>query len=381
MSYNPYLNRNKITFYLVINLLSPLSHIGEAIGNQSNLRVEKIKDLENNIAEVFVYSGNALRGKILRRIGSSSFLDSISVNPALHQTIFAGGYIDGSTGNDLELDRKIRSLLPGLSLLGTAKPTGLFGSKESQMMPGRINVGGAYLVCLETAGYIYNTLPAAIPHNCIEAVSEIVEAKKALENARVECWLNNANIAACPANYENAISKWMPFLEQTLKPYTQHLTYRQQTRQDSLKDTELAKYLEIPTQEGQGSLFDIDTKKKDKKETKSQQMIMGDWLLQKGSTLLSRWDANITSIEEGFIANALQQFSLAPYLGGKGNTGCGLVSVDVYYQTNGKTGKYLSIGEGRSVLSDRANESINTLAEFVSREKQLLLQLCQSSSK
>jgi hypothetical protein len=369
--YNPYENRSKITFYLVIKLLSPLSHIGEAIGNQSNLRVEKVRDLENNSAEVFVYSGNALRGKILRRIGNSSFLNKLkeggySVNPTTHQTMFAGGFIDGSTGNDLELDKKIRTYLPGISLLGTAKPTGLFGSKESQMIPGRINVGGAYLVCLETAEYIYNTLPAAIPYNCLEAVKEIVEAKNELEKSRVENWLNNINSVVSTEKYRNAIEKWMPNLENDLKPYTQYLTYRQQTRQDSLKDSELAKHLEQENQ-GQISLFGASDKKKDKKESKSQQMIMGDWLLQKGSTLLSRWDSDITSVEEGFIVNALSEFALAPYLGGKGNTGCGLVSVDVYYRSGQEAGQYLTITENSSILSDRAKTKLTALSDFLSK--------------
>jgi hypothetical protein len=373
--YNPYENRNKITFYLIIRLLSPLSHIGEAIGNQSNLRIEKIRDLENNSAEVFVYSGNALRGKILRRIGNSSFLnklkeDGCSVNPTTHQTMFAGGFIDGSTGNDLELDKKIRTYLPGMSLLGAAKPTGLFGSKDSQMIPGRINVGGAYLVCLETAEYIYNTLPAAIPYNCLEAVKEIVEAKNKLEKARIDNWLNNLDSVVSTEKYRNALEKWMPYLENDLKPYTQYLTYRQQTRQDSLKSPELAKHLEQKV-EGQMSLFGTTNKdkKKDKKEAKSQQMIMGDWLLQKGSTLLSRWDADITSVEEGFVVNALSEFALAPYLGGKGNSGCGLVSVDVYYRSGQNAGQYLTITENSSTLSDRAKTKLADLSDFLNTTK------------
>lgn len=58
-----------------------------------------------------------------------------------HHTMFAGGQIDGSTASDMELDKKIRCFMPWLSVLGTAKPIGVFGTKEAQMVAGRINVG------------------------------------------------------------------------------------------------------------------------------------------------------------------------------------------------------------------------------------------------
>ena len=128
-NYNPHQNRYTIQFHVVIKTLSPLSHIGETNGNQSNLRTLKLIDLEGNTSECFCLSGNAIRNHILRRRGMDSFLSriNVSVNPTTHQTLFAGGFIDGGTGNDLDLDRKVRTLLVPMSVLGTAKPRDLFG--------------------------------------------------------------------------------------------------------------------------------------------------------------------------------------------------------------------------------------------------------------
>ena len=46
----------------VFTLLSPLSHIGESIGPNSYLATQDMLDANGNPIEVFVYSGNALRG-------------------------------------------------------------------------------------------------------------------------------------------------------------------------------------------------------------------------------------------------------------------------------------------------------------------------------
>ena len=121
--------RNRLTLHCVFTLISPLSHIGEVSGNVSNLKTIKLLDLENTPRSCFVYSGNALRNGILRRVGTASALSDLGlfVNPDTHHTMFAGGRIDGSTACDMELDKKIRQLLPWLSVLGAAKPVNVFG--------------------------------------------------------------------------------------------------------------------------------------------------------------------------------------------------------------------------------------------------------------
>jgi hypothetical protein len=362
LDYNPH-DRHNIKLHLQITLLQPLSHISESVGNQTNLRTMKVTDLEGNPSEVFCLSGNSLRNRILRRCGIDSFLSQIDVqvSPSMHHTLFCGGAIDGGTGNDLDLDKKIRQLLPCLSVLGTAKPKGLFGVSDAQMVHGRIAVGDAYLACVESAEYIYRQFPPALPVDVIAALEQIVGQKDLQHNQRVNEWLGiDSNVDRC--DLKALLDKWMPFLGEKLRYYSDWLTYSQKTRRDSLHDPNFAKHLiNTPPQPQaiQGSLFDepSEGKKKKPEKEKSQQMIMGNWLLQAGATLYSFWSANITRIEEGFVADALLKFAESPYLGGQSGTGCGLCSMQFWFDTEDGRGEFMTITPHAQKLSDRASES------------------------
>jgi hypothetical protein len=374
LNYNPH-DRHNIKLHLQITLLQPLSHISESVGNQTNLRTMKVTDLEGNPSEVFTLSGNSLRNRILRRCGIDSFLSQIGVqvSPTMHHALFCGGAIDGGTGNDLDLDRKIRQLLPCLSVLGTAKPKGLFGVSDAQMVHGRIAVGDAYLACVESAKYLYQMFPPALPIEVIPALEQIIDGKDLQHSQRVNQWLHHGS----PSDVNNydlkaLLDEWLPFLGERLRYYSDWLTYSQKTRRDSLHDPNFAKHLigAIPEPQkmiSQGDLFGIvsepETKKgksekaKPEKE-KSQQMIMGNWLLQTGATLYSYWSANVTRIEEGFIADALLKFAESPYLGGQSGTGCGLCSMQFWFETaEGDRGEFMTITPHAQKLSDRASES------------------------
>ena len=61
-------DRHAVTFHVLINVHSPLSHIGETTGNVSNLKTLKLLDLEGFPRQCFVYSGNALRNGVLRSV-------------------------------------------------------------------------------------------------------------------------------------------------------------------------------------------------------------------------------------------------------------------------------------------------------------------------
>jgi hypothetical protein len=388
LNYNPH-DRHNIKLHLQITLLQPLSHISESVGNQTNLRTMKVTDLEGNPSEVFTLSGNSLRNRILRRCGIDSFLSQIGVqvSPTMHHALFCGGAIDGGTGNDLDLDRKIRQLLPCLSVLGTAKPKGLFGVSDAQMVHGRIAVGDAYLACVESAKYLYQMFPPALPIEVIPALEQIIDGKDLQHSQRVNQWLHHGS----PSDVNNydlkaLLAEWMPFLGERLRYYSDWLTYSQKTRRDSLHDPNFAKHLIGATPEpqkmiSQGDLFGIvseETKKgkgdKAKPEReKSQQMIMGNWLLQTGATLYSYWSANVTRIEEGFIADALLKFAESPYLGGQSGTGCGLCSMQFWFETaEGDRGEFMTITPHAQKLSDRASESHARYKEYLEDYKGFL---------
>lgn len=376
-------DRHQITFDVVIKLLAPLSHIGESVGNQSNLKTLNITDLEGGSNQVFVYSGNALRNGVLRRRGVDSFLESlgIQVKPEVHQTLFAGGYIDGGTACDLELDKKIRQLLPPISVLGTAKPKGVFGSNDAQMVNGRLAVGDAVLVCYESAEYIYKYFPPAIPEDTLPGLQQVVEAKLLAQNERVESWLKRKERnQQLGSDYRVLLREWQPFLEEKLRTYTQWLTWNQKVRMDSLKSTDLQRHLTGHESDKQLNLL-VGTKEKTKKNDTKQQMIVGDWLIQQGATLYSRWSANVTNVEEGFIADALLKFAENPYLGGKSGTGCGLVSVDIYSSVKGESEHWLHISPSSQIIGDRAQSQHQRYLSYLEDYKGYLADLKNSEVK
>jgi hypothetical protein len=97
---------------------------------------------------------------------------------------------------------------------------------------------------------------------------------------------------------------------------------------------------------------------KEKKDA-GRQMISGAWTIQRGAQLYAFWSSRgqgITSLEEGALVNTLLEFAKQPYLGGKANTGCGLVSVSIRYEADGEAGDYLTLSEGSQVIGDRASE-------------------------
>ena len=102
-------------------------------------------------------------------------------------------------------------------------------------------------------------------------------------------------------------------------------------------------------------------------------MIMGNWLLQTGATLYSYWSANVTRIEEGFIADALLKFAESPYLGGQSGTGCGLCSMQFWFETaDGDRGEFMTITPHAQKLSDRASESHARYKEYLEDYKGFL---------
>jgi hypothetical protein len=359
-------NRERLTLHCVITLQSPLSHIGEVSGNVSNLKTAKLLDLEGNPRSCFVYSGNALRNGILRRRGTAAALGSmgLEVNPDVHHTLFAGGRIDGSTANDMELDKRIRQLMPWLSVLGTAKPAGVFGTKAAQMIHGRIAVGSAYLVCYESAELVYREFPGILPTDALFRLGQYLEAKDRLSTDPF-----------CPPDddaieqYRQAKADHLPYLRKSLKTWTEYLTIDQTTRRDSTHDPALRKFLSGADPQ---SLLVGETPKTDKKDKKSDQMIASDRLIMAGAKLYSRWDLNTTNVETGWVVDTLLEFAKSPYLGGKSNRGNGLVTIDFWYQHGEERGHFLSLATGHQTLSDAAHEAHAAYRDYLSVYQEFL---------
>lgn len=357
-------NREKLTLHCVITTQTPLSHIGEVSGNVSNLKTLKLLDFEGNPRSIFTYSGNALRNGILRRVGVAAALTELGlqVNPDTHHTMFAGGRIDAGTASDMELDNKIRVLMPWLSVLGTAKPAKVFGSKDAQMVQGRINVGSAYLICYESTEYIYNQIPSALPPRVQPIIEQLLQAKNKLSSDPfVPTKLEDADF------WESSKAKYIPLLQKHLKTWTEYLTIDQTTRRDSTLDPNLLKFLPSEAQvqlKGDGTT----------KEKKSDQMLASDRLIMPGAKLYSRWDLNCTQVEQGWIFDTLLKFAESPYIGGKGNRGNGRVSLNFWFSSPTERGLLWSSGSGIEskkfeLAHAKYREYINQYQQFLSEAK------------
>jgi hypothetical protein len=357
-------NREKLTLHCVITTQTPLSHIGEVSGNVSNLKTLKLLDFEGNPRSIFTYSGNALRNGILRRVGVAAALTELGlqVNPDTHHTMFAGGRIDAGTASDMELDKKIRVLMPWLSVLGTAKPAKVFGSKDAQMVQGRINVGSAYLQCYESAEYIYNQIPSALPPRVQPIIEQLLQAKNKLSSDPfVPTKLEDADF------WESSKSKYLPLLQKHLKTWTEYLTIDQTTRRDSTLDPNLLKFL---PSEAQAQLKGDGTTK----EKKSDQMIASDRLIMPGAKLYSRWDLNCTQVEQGWVFDTLLKFAESPYIGGKGNRGNGRISLNFWFSSPTERGLLWSSESGIEskkfeLAHAKYREYINQYQQFLSEAK------------
>jgi hypothetical protein len=357
-------NREKLTLHCVITTQTPLSHIGEVSGNVSNLKTLKLLDFEGNPRSIFTYSGNALRNGILRRVGVAAALTELGlqVNPDTHHTMFAGGRIDAGTASDMELDKKIRVLMPWLSVLGTAKPAKVFGSKDAQMVQGRINVGSAYLMCYESAEYIYNQIPSALPPRVQPIIEQLLQAKNKLSSDPfVPTKLEDADF------WESSKAKYLPLLQKHLKTWTEYLTIDQTTRRDSTLDPNLLKFL---PSEAQAQLKGDGTPK----EKKSDQMIASDRLIMPGAKLYSRWDLNCTQVEQGWVFDTLLKFAESPYIGGKGNRGNGRISLNFWFSSTTERGLLWSSESGIEskkfeLAHAKYREYINQYKRFLSEAK------------
>lgn len=355
-------DRTPITWHVIFTLIEPMSHISHVVGNVSHLRTLPVLTPEGNTRPVFALSGNAIRGNALRRKGTGAALDflGVEVNPDIHQTLFAGGRIDGSSGNNMELDTRIRQAMPWLSVLGAAKPTGVFGESKSQMIPGRLEVGNAYLRCYESCLHLYRLCPRALPLDSLDLIGELVEVVTAAENARfgggVADMGNSTAYKQAKDRLDSVRREILPVLRRILRTYSEHLCFPQFTRRDSTNDSALQQFL-LPVVKEQALIEGAKGEEKKPRE-KSDQMIMQDTLLASGSTLASRWDGRLTAVEEGFVYSALLEWGKEARFGGKGNKGMGLCSVDVYFsdRKTKEQGKLMSFGAGLEQLSDRATD-------------------------
>lgn len=268
-----------------VTALSSVSHIGQTRGITAKLRREKFVLADGSVEEIPVISGNSMRG-MLRDRGMMHMLHQLGygVNETTGEVtglslqafyfLFSGGSLskDGGNGLDLALARKLRDLIPLVSVFG--------GAVGNQIMPGKLKVGKLLPVCQELA----HLLPARF--------------------------------------VSSAGSIWDMVQEEA---YTRKDDEKNENMRMMIKAPErlLLEASQAEKRARRGTENEID-----REAGAHQQMRYYCETLAAGTTFF--WDVvldHVTDVEfESFIA-CLVEFSKTPYIGGKSNVGHGKVAV------------------------------------------------------
>ena len=299
----------------VIELLSPLSHIGESHGPDSYLATEYIIGPDGKPVEVFVYSGNAFRG-MLRDHGAKYLLDrlgKVKLPLDVFYMLFSGGSIGGDQEINIEQARLYRKVLPIFSIFG--------GGVGNQIIEGKMHVGAMYPLTKECQ--------RLLPQD--------------LRDPEAPSWRH-----------------WI--IEKSF------------TRMDDAKSEELREYIQLPEQEllaieGEVSLFEEKKPKKEKKEN-PQQMRYTIELMAAGAKFYQRIDLlELTELELGAFVSAMNEFAKAPYIGGQNRAGMGLIKGEWHYTIPGEKKEkelFIAIGDdSRLYLSEPAAEAKQRYDAFV----------------
>ncbi|GER73418.1 hypothetical protein [Weizmannia acidilactici] len=249
----------------IYTLLQPLSHIGESESTQSFLNTTTVVN-DGVPEEVFVYTGNALRG-MLRDCGARYLLNKLDIRVPLKafHLLFSGGSIGGAQSLDIDQARVIRKALPFVSLFG--------GGVGNQILDGKLKQTFVYPICRETNNII-------------------------------------------PSYIEKSDYSWRHF--------TNVIEF---SRKDDEKNVNLAEQFLINNEEIQ--LIEGENKKKKEKDGPATQMRYGVEYLAAGTKLWHRWDIICNELELGAFVSCLHEWQKQPYLGGMSGKGFGLVAAEM----------------------------------------------------
>jgi len=135
-------------FEFILEARQPIAHAQENFGNVSVIMRQKVRQSDGRWAAVPIVTGDTMRHG-LREAGTYCLLECADMlNDGLTEQalrlLFAGGMVTGSSGSTIKLDefRELERIIPPLGLLG--------GCVQNRIVPGRLQVDPALLVCEET---------------------------------------------------------------------------------------------------------------------------------------------------------------------------------------------------------------------------------------
>lgn len=137
-------------YEILLEAAQPIAHHQETLGNHAVIARKKVRQADGSFAHVPYISGDTMRHG-MREAAAYAFLDAAgllgdaALNEATLRLLFAGGAMtgrgDASTVN-MDEYRQLCELVPPLALMG--------GCVSNRVIPGRLFVEDATLVCVET---------------------------------------------------------------------------------------------------------------------------------------------------------------------------------------------------------------------------------------
>lgn len=143
----------QVKFEFVLRADQPIAHHSESFGNQAIIARRKVRQPDGSWVHVPIVSGDAMRHG-MRESSAYVYLDAAglladgSLSESALRLLFAGGMVTGSSGGVSKLNdyREMCELVPTLSLFG--------GCAQNRVIPGRLWVDDAVLICAEMAHVI-----------------------------------------------------------------------------------------------------------------------------------------------------------------------------------------------------------------------------------
>lgn len=136
-------------FEFILEAVQPIAHHSESFGNTSVLMRQQVRQPDGAFVDVPIITGDTMRHG-LREASAMCLLEAAGLEDAeltegALRLLFAGGMIrkKGSAGSTVDLGayHEMCDVMPPLALLG--------GCTQNRMIPGRMEVDAAYLLCEE----------------------------------------------------------------------------------------------------------------------------------------------------------------------------------------------------------------------------------------
>lgn len=257
----------------IARALSAISHNGDSMGGTTAVFRREKMCVGNEIHQVPVISGNAIRG-MLRDCGMLFMLRELgmTLSPQAFHFLTSGGTLTKDTGRGLDIGqaRRLRELIPLVGVLG--------GACGRQILQGKLQVGKWLPMCTEVRELLPERYHALATQSMYDLMD--IHSFTRTDDAKSE--------------------RWQPFLPQ-----------------------EQRALLEAPKVK-----VGKDGKEMAEKPGVAQQMRYSQEVLIAGTQLFCWLNLNdVTPLEVEAFASALLEWGKTPFIGGQSRHGLGMVSV------------------------------------------------------